>query len=222
VLVFAWKNNMGTVTTQALSGGNWMEIPLANGIVFGAGCAKSMANGATLALPDAAGDGATLEVLIGSSNGQPEANTQHAQGVGSCYLDADNVVHISFQDGSGDTWPGTADVLGIYCTPTTAALTLVTVTPASASIMTGTTQQFAATVANNANPNVTWSVDGIVGGNVTVGTISAAGLYTAPNAAGSHTIAATSVADVTASGSAPVTVWASTGEGGGGWTINGS
>jgi chitinase len=85
----------------------------------------------------------------------------------------------------------------------------------------GETQQFSATVLNNANSNVTWGVDGIAGGNVTVGTISAAGLYAAPAAAGSHTIAAISVADPTASGSAAVTVWTGSGMGGS-WTINGS
>jgi hypothetical protein len=66
-----------------------------------------------------------------------------------------------------------------------------------------------------AGSGVTWSVDGIVGGNSTVGTISAitdtttgnpAGLYTAPSGAGTHTITATSNADSTSSASATVTV----------------
>jgi hypothetical protein len=206
VLVFAWKNNMGSVTTQVLGGGNWIEIPLPDGTIFGAGCAKNMADGATFVLPAAAGDGSTLEVNIGSSNGTYENGSSHAQGVGACYLDAENVVHIYFQNGSGFKWSGTADVFGIYRTPGAAAPTLVRVTPASSTIAAGTSQQFIAAVTGNANPNVTWSVDGIAGGNVTVGTISAAGNY-APNFAGSHTITATSVGDPTASGSAAVTVF---------------
>jgi hypothetical protein len=52
-------------------------------------------------------------------------------------------------------------------------------------------------------------VDGIAGGNTTVGTVSTSGLYTAPGAAGSHTVTATSVADTTKSASAAVTVTAS-------------
>lgn len=206
VLVFAWKNNMGTVTTQTLGGGKWIEIPLSDGTIFGAGCALNMANGATLELPAAAGDGSTLEVNVGSHNGLPESGSNHAQGVGACYLDADNIVHIYFQDGSGDQWPGTADVFGIYRTPGSAAPTLVRVTPASATIAAGTTLQFSATVTGNANPNVVWSVDGIAGGNITVGTISANGSY-APNVAGSHTITATSLANQAAKGSAAVTVF---------------
>jgi len=221
VLVFAWKNNMGTVTTQALSGGNWMEIPLSNGTIFGAGCALNMANGATLEIPAAAGDGSSLEVNIGSHDGGTGSGTNNAQGVGACYLDADNIVHMTFQDGSGDVWDGTADVFAIYSTPSSAVATLVQVTPPSAMVAAGETQQFSATVLNNANSNVTWGVDGIAGGNVTVGTISAAGLYAAPAAAGSHTIAAISVADPTASGSAAVTTWTGSGMGGS-WTINGS
>jgi hypothetical protein len=221
VLVFAWKNNKGTVTTQSLSGGNWMQCTLSTGQVFGVGCAKNVANGATLVLPPAAGDGSTLEAMVGSSYGYNVAGSNHAQGVGSCYLDAENIVHITFQDGSSQIWSGQADVFALYCSSAAAAPTLVTITPATASVAEGATQQFTATIANNANPNVTWSVDGIAGGNVTVGTISAAGLYTAPSAAGAHIIAATSVAVLTASGSAAVTVWSGDSSGGG-WTINGS
>ena len=43
-------------------------------------------------------------------------------------------------------------------------------------------------------------------GNSTVGTVSTGGLYTAPSAAGGHTVTATSVADPTKSASASVTV----------------
>jgi hypothetical protein len=56
----------------------------------------------------------------------------------------------------------------------------VSVSPASADLFLGATQQFTATVQNAANQAVTWQVAGITGGNATVGTISAAGLYTAP------------------------------------------
>ena len=48
------------------------------------------------------------------------------------------------------------------------------------------TQQFTASVGG-----ATWSVDNVVGGNTTVGTISTAGLYTPPAKAGTHTITAT-------------------------------
>lgn len=56
---------------------------------------------------------------------------------------------------------------------------------------------------------VTWAVNGIVGGNTTVGTISAAGVYTAPAtvpAGGTVTIGATSVAATDVSASLTVTL----------------
>ena len=64
----------------------------------------------------------------------------------------------------------------------------ITVSPALTSVATSTqTQQFTASMNG-----VTWSVDNIVGGNSTVGTISASGLYTPPAKAGIHTITASS------------------------------
>lgn len=82
--------------------------------------------------------------------------------------------------------------------------------PLSASMAVGTTQQFTATVTGTSNTAVTWSVDAVNGGNSTAGTITTAGLYTAPAQPGSHTIIATSVADATLSASAAITVTALT------------
>jgi len=220
VLVFAWQNNMGTVTTETVSGASWMEIVLSNGKKFGAGCQKGMANGSTFSVPAAAGTAASLQVIVGSSDGTYSSPSNHAQGIGSCYLDGSNVVHITFNDGSGDVWYGTADIFAIYCEPGTAAPTLVTVSPSSATLAQGATLQFTAAVAGNTNTSVTWSVDGVTGGSPTVGTIDSTGLYTAPFAEGTHTITATSVADGTAQGTAAVAVSAAGSSGG--WTINGS
>jgi hypothetical protein len=82
----------------------------------------------------------------------------------------------------------------------------VTISPTSAAIGVNATQQFMATVTGNSNISVTWSVDGVTGGNSTVGTISTSGLYTAPAVFGSHTVTATSVADNTKNASASVVV----------------
>jgi hypothetical protein len=76
----------------------------------------------------------------------------------------------------------------------------------SASLNVNSTTQFAATVQGTSNTAVTWTVDTIAGGSSSVGTITAAGLYTAPSLAGSHTVTATSAADTTKSASAAVTV----------------
>jgi len=69
------------------------------------------------------------------------------------------------------------------------------------------TQTFTATVTGDAqNLGVTWSVDGVAGGNATVGLITSAGLYTPPSSGGTHTITATSVANTSTSASATVAV----------------
>jgi hypothetical protein len=85
----------------------------------------------------------------------------------------------------------------------------VSVAPGTASLQTGGSQAFTATVANTTNTAVTWQVNGTVGGNSTVGTISSAGAYTAPAAVPSPatvTVTAVSVADPTKSGAAQVTL----------------
>jgi hypothetical protein len=91
----------------------------------------------------------------------------------------------------------------------TASSVAVTISPASATVRTGATQQFTATVTGTTNAAVTWSVNGLQGGNSTVGTVSSSGLYTAPSAVPSTnpvTVAAISAADNTKSGSASVTI----------------
>jgi serine protease len=72
------------------------------------------------------------------------------------------------------------------------------------------TQLFAATVTNATNnQGVTWQVDGVAGGNATVGTITSGGSYTAPAAVPSPatvTVTATSIEDPTKAATAQVTI----------------
>ena len=87
----------------------------------------------------------------------------------------------------------------------------VSVSPASVSLNISGTQQFTATVQNDSqNLGVTWSVNGVVGGSATAGTISTSGVYTAPASVPgpSVTVTAKSNADTNRSGSATVTVLA--------------
>jgi hypothetical protein len=89
----------------------------------------------------------------------------------------------------------------------------VTVSPGTANVPAGTTQQFSANVQNTSNTAVTWEVNSAAGGSSTVGTISSSGLYTAPlfpPTGGTVTVSAVSQADSTKSGSATVTTQAST------------
>jgi hypothetical protein len=87
----------------------------------------------------------------------------------------------------------------------------VGVSPSSSSVEIGGTVQFTATVANTTNTAVTWQVNGITGGNNSLGTISASGLFTAPSAIpnpASVTITAVSAEDATKMGTASLTITA--------------
>jgi hypothetical protein len=86
----------------------------------------------------------------------------------------------------------------------------LSVLPASADLLPGKSEQFSAAISGNSNSNVTWAVAGISGGNSTVGTINAQGLYTAPStlssAPQSVTITATAAVDATKTAPANVTL----------------
>lgn len=102
---------------------------------------------------------------------------------------------------------------------TVAPAIVVEVCPSTDSVPTGGTETLVATLGNTSNTTVTWQVNGIAGGNATVGTITAAGVYTAPASVPSPstvTITAIAEADGTSSASAQLTVTAPPGSGGGG------
>jgi hypothetical protein len=85
----------------------------------------------------------------------------------------------------------------------------VSVASTARSVLLGNQLAFTATVTNTTDNGVTWSVNNVAGGNATLGAITPAGVYTAPPDLPSPAtvqITATSHADPTKSGSAPVTV----------------
>jgi hypothetical protein len=73
----------------------------------------------------------------------------------------------------------------------------VAVSPPAATVEVFNTQQFSAAINGQATTAVSWQVNGVTGGNTITGTISAAGLYSAPHAISNSIIPANS---------APVTV----------------
>ena len=88
----------------------------------------------------------------------------------------------------------------------------VTVAPQSPTAVVDQTVAFQATVTGTTNTAVTWEVNGIAGGNSTVGTISTSGTYTAPATVpnpSTVTVSAVSQADKTKSGSSNVLIVAS-------------
>src|SRR5438874_7678903 len=71
---------------------------------------------------------------------------------------------------------------GSVSTATPFTIAGVRISPAAASVRFGDSIQFTAQVfPSTLDQSVTWSVNGSAGGNATVGTISTAGVYTAPN-----------------------------------------
>ena len=97
--------------------------------------------------------------------------------------------------------------------PATSSIT-VTVMPASVNVTVLATQQFTATVVGTTKTGVAWAVNGIAGGNSSVGTISALGLYTAPSILpnpASVKVTATSVEDTKALATSTVALMAKAG-----------
>ena len=85
----------------------------------------------------------------------------------------------------------------------------VTVVPGSAQTFTGDNVQFSATVQNAASTAVTWQVNQVPGGNVTVGMIDSTGLYAAPTKVPNPptvTVTAVLQSDSTKTGSSSVTI----------------
>jgi hypothetical protein len=85
----------------------------------------------------------------------------------------------------------------------------VLVSPSSAQPYAGASVPFSASVTNAANSAVNWQVNSIAGGNSTVGTIDANGVYTAPNSIPSPptvTVTAVLQSDTTKTGSSSVTI----------------
>src|SRR5262249_31593513 len=81
--------------------------------------------------------------------------------------------------GGGNSTPPPPSGGGGNPTPPLSAVS-VSIDPASASVMITQTQQFTATVSNATDTTVTWSVNGVAGGDANVGTITSDGIYTAP------------------------------------------
>ena len=83
----------------------------------------------------------------------------------------------------------------------------VSILPISVNVAAGGSQQFSASVTGSPNTAVTWEVSGIAGGNASVGTVSATGLYTAPTSAGKIVVSAVAQANQSDSGLAMFRFW---------------
>jgi len=134
------------------------------------------------------GVGFGLVACSSSKDGTTPPNTAADAGAGG--MTANSSAGMTANSSAGMTAAAGSNAAGIA----------VVVSPSVAHVAPGGTAQFTASVRGTTDTAVTWSVkEGASGGS-----ISAAGLYTAPAAPGSFHVVATSNADATASGSATV------------------
>jgi hypothetical protein len=109
--------------------------------------------------------------------------------------------YITFSDNDPSTLQ-TVTLTGSGTVPSTT----VSIVPVQASVTPGQSAQFNGFLSGISSSNFTWAVDGIAGGNASIGTISSSGLYISSPTAGSHKITATSIANTTQSASVPVVI----------------
>jgi hypothetical protein len=110
-------------------------------------------------------------------------------------------VAVSSPDGEVST--------AFFVAVTAPAAVAITISPTTATVKVRATKQFTAAVQNSSNKSVVWRVNGITGGNASVGTIGTSGLYRAPTAVPNPsmvTVSATAVADATKTANAAVKV----------------
>jgi parallel beta-helix repeat protein len=114
---------------------------------------------------------------------------------------------ITVQAGSTGTGTGTGTGSGTGTgTGTTGTTTAVALSPATpTALVSGGSVTFTASATGSTGDTFTWSVDGVTGGNSTVGTVNG-GVYTAPGSGSKalHTIKATSVSNASVSASVRV------------------
>ena len=176
--------------------------------------------GGTSAPEEPAGQGVAVEVT-------PPAPTVRTGGTIGFTASVTGTVNTAVTWTVVQSGGGTIDTAGRYTSPATAGTysvratsvanpqafgeasvsvvppVAVSISPRTTSVTTGGTITFTASVANSTNPAVTWSVPG-----TSCGTVTQAGVYTAPATARTCTVVSTSQADPTKSDTATVTVTA--------------
>ena len=160
------------------------------------------------------GTGSYSTAVTWSVNGINGGNSTYGTVVGGKYTASSTVpspsdVTVTATSVQSPTISGNSTVTVVA----SATVTSVSVNPATAQVPVGQSQAFTAQVAGTGaySTAVTWSVNGINGGNNTYGTITA-GEYTAPSTVpnpSNVTVTATSVQSPTISGNSTVTVLSS-------------
>ena len=213
-------DSSGNYTFSGLANGSYTVTPTKSGISFTPASQATTVNGGSVTALNFA-----VQTWSLSGNLSPASNSAGATltlgGAGSSTTTADTSGNYTFSGLTNGTYSVTpsksgysfsppaqsstingANVAGVNFTVSVTSGVTVSISPTSASVATGGTQQFTATVTGTTNTAVTWSA--------TAGSASSSGLYTAPGTAGTYTVTATSVTDSTKSASATVNVTSAT------------
>src|SRR5439155_10266451 len=195
-------NASGDVSTYEYDAvGNLLAIRRVNAAEFPGAVAI------TLVSPNAGRPGTTVSIFGKGFSPTPARNIMSFNGAPALVSAATaTMIATSVPDGA-TTGPITVTTpLGIATSATPfQVIGSITLSPPGAVVLVGTTRQFRATESGNLAPTLTWSVNGIAGGNAATGTITPAGLYTAPPTVPSPAaviVAAADTAFPTAPGSA--------------------
>ena len=103
-----------------------------------------------------------------------------------------SLVSLLFVTGCG-TAATTTTTSGSTTTSSDSRSLTVSVSPSSVSLSAGQSQTFTVTVSGAGNSKVNWLVNGIAGGNSSVGIISSSGSYTAPSPVPSSSVTVSAV-----------------------------
>ena len=194
---------IGTGTVGPLS-------PSVTSLAFGNQNVGTVSTSQSITLTNAASNNLDIISIVASGDfAQTNTCPQSLAAAASC------VINVSFSPSAvgartgyitiNDTEPSGLQTLTLSGTGATPATT-VTVIPRAGSVTFKQKLQYKAKINGVLNTDVTWTVDGVAGGNATVGTISTTGLYIPPAVVGKHKITATSNADQTQSATVPVVV----------------
>jgi len=136
----------------------------------------------TLVQPSKGAVGTTVRLFGKGFSATPAQNTVTFSGGATATVAAPTATSLTTTVPAGaTTGPITLTTpLGAATSPEPFTVLVLAVVPAQATVPVQGSVGFQATLDGNALSDVTWRLNGIVGGNPTLGTISATGLYTAP------------------------------------------
>jgi len=130
---------------------------------------------------DSNGSVGALTAVSGAANSilytAPSAPPIYSTAAGAGFSQGCVTVDASVIPPAGSTPAVSDDSVTFFITAPTIA---VGISPASAGVSLNAAQQFTGYAVGSVNNALTWQVDGVNGGSVAYGTITAAGLYTAP------------------------------------------